>query len=81
MLVDDPAGCTNVLMKRGAKGGQSRDDVAEDVGIVQGLWNLVRNVWFMLPFALNQAGSLLFYVLLGYVQVLMEIFLDLALGV
>lgn len=54
-----------MFIKKGADRAVRRDVAGREMGVIEGLWNLFRNIWFMLPFALNQAGSLLFYALLG----------------
>mmetsp|Transcript_4903 Transcript_4903/g.5747 ORF Transcript_4903/g.5747 Transcript_4903/m.5747 type:complete len:98 (+) Transcript_4903:179-472(+) len=65
-------GCTNSLIKKGSEDKQSEVDTPSNKSpkawilyVVKSVVNLFRNWKFLLPFALNQSGSLLYYVLLG----------------
>ena len=62
-------GITNPFLEQGAKGvtSNTNEDISRFFAIRWFLffWRLIWNCKFMIPFALNQAGSLLFYYALG----------------
>lgn len=64
-------GITNPFLEQGAKGITNNNTINEDnkrcfaVRWFLFFWRLIWNCKFMIPFALNQFGSLLFYYALG----------------
>ncbi len=57
-------GCTNAFLRQEEKEEKKQEEKGER-SVWAHLWALVRNPRFMVPFLINQSGSVLFVVLLG----------------
>lgn len=62
-------GITNPFMKKGVVGLEKVQHASLLAQIGAEIWHLVKNWRYMVPFVLNQAGSLLFYVTISTAEI------------